>query len=287
MAVAACPPLQSFLRLRHEAQIAMGDCQAASFYFGVLNVAPKLALGKLTLAGCTPGAFSLQAHDGSVRLVPTGTRSDYWTALHDHLAAGATVMQVPEWAAMALKPHYKVEKQQDEFLISEWRLRTLAGGRLSRLRAYMHEGMRRLIIAPMTNPDPYIALNAKWYQQNRALKFRTYDKTSIEWVLRNWHDLKDWCPDICCLGARDADTMELVGFAMGSMLTKDTWSCYTRRFDRESPVHSPHILAFQSLGARFPKAAYENDGTGGDATLRKDKSRMAEATLSFYTVRLK
>ena len=197
-------PLQSFLEKIPAMRQAMVTCAVPAFAFSPLNVLPKLALDKLSLSEVEGNAV-LSSKDGVSRIIPTGARQNYYAAVLQLLSEGRQLALVPEWIAVALKKHYTVAKQHDEFMMLTADVIELPGGSNKSLRRHVRKARQTTVVEDY---DPakeaeYLALNATWYRQNAGLKFRTYDKTSIDWMIRNWPDVAAGDPTARLIGIRD------------------------------------------------------------------------------------
>ena len=281
----ALHPLQSLLKHRTKALQALADCGAASFWWSLPNLAPKLILEKVALVEETETALIFSCHDGSARVLPLADRASYWQTLLRLLEDKKTLGLVPEWAADALRRHYKVIPQQREFLIANTTLQELPGGRLRNQRNLIAKARRGTTVGRFEGDhvEDYLAVNKAWYRQNAEAKFRTYDKTSIDWMLRNWRDLRAVAPDLQCLGARCNADAKLIAFTIASKLCEGTWSAYTERFDREHPIQGCNWMLWQEF-ARFHEEPWENDGTADTTALRHNKGKVVASLVPFFKV---
>jgi Phosphatidylglycerol lysyltransferase, C-terminal len=264
----------------------MLDCGVAAFAFSPLNAAPKIALGKWDVVQLD-GALALVSGDGVHRVLPIGAREQYWGAILDLLHARKTLALIPQWAAEALRKRYKVTKQHEEFISATADVIALPGGRNQSLRNYVNRARKNCDIEPLAfrNAVDFLKLNALWYRQNSGLKFRTYDKTSIDWLLREWGFVQQAVPDALCYGVRRRSDMQLIAFAAGCVLTASCWTSYTRRFDRDCGVTSPHFLCHVEMAKAFAGLPEENDGTAESKTLRAPKERLALRTTPYFVVK--
>jgi hypothetical protein len=279
-------PLQTFLDNLTRSRDAMPNCGAAAFAFSPLNAMPKIALGKWEVLE-DDGVLIFKSKDGVHRVMPTGTREQYYHALCSVLAHGEALALVPEWAATVFKRHYAVKKQHEEYIFSTDDVVTLPGARLRQLRGNVNKASKLCSVEFYTGDGgdaEYLALNAKWYRQNAGLKFRTYDKTSIDWLLNNWRKVKDAVPDVAMLGVRERATMQLISLNLGCVLSTGMWTAYTQRFDREAKVKAANTLGKLSLATVFSSLPEENNGTADTKTIRENKERLAIRRQPFFTV---
>ena len=263
----------------------MVACHAEAFAFSPLNAIPKIALRKWVVLPLD-GALALVSGDDVHRVMPTGSPELYYRAILDLLQAKKNVSLVPEWIATALKKHYKVARQHDEYVMETADVKALPGGRNAALRGNVNKARRLCTVEALTveTTDEYLALNAKWYKQNAVIKFRPYDKTSIDWLLKNWPMIPPCAPDAVCLGIRSAETMQLMSLNLGCALSSGSWTAYTQRFDREAPIKAANMLGYTELARRFESYPQENDGTADTKTIREWKDRLAARKVSYFTV---
>ena len=276
-------PLQILLQHRERALQSLADCGAASFWWSLPNLAPKLALEKAILAEERSDALIFGTSDGAVRVLPLAGRAAYWQTLMGFVEAKKTIALVPEWAANALRKHYKVTPQQKEFVIATATLRELPGGRLRNQRNLINQCRRATTVGRFEGDhvEDYLAVNKAWYRQNAEAKFRTYDKTSIDWLLQNWTALRAAAPDLLCYGARANADAKLVAFTVASRLCAGTWSAYTERFDRDHPVQGCNWMLWQDF-ARLHDEPWENDGTADTTALRHNKGKVVASLTPFF-----
>jgi hypothetical protein len=276
-------PLQILYEKRVATLTALDECGAASFWFGVANLAPKLALGKVTIEDARDFSCILLKTKDDVRVLPYGSQNDYWYCVLDLIAKKTSVALLPEWVRTGLAHTYKLSPQQSEFVIETEKLRTLPGGRLMNTRNLVNKARRLTTFDdPYGKPvDDYLVLNRTWYRQNAESKFRTYDKVSIDWMLNNWDRLCLLFPDLRCLGVRD-EAGRLISFTIASALTVTSWSAYTERFDRNHPIQGCNWLAWSHLANHFAGARFENDGTADTTALRHNKSKVLHHMTPFF-----
>jgi len=279
-------PLHSFIKHRPQALTALTDCQAGSFWWSFPNLAPKLALEKVTLVEETATELVFGAADGALRILPLADRATYWRTIMRHVEAKATLALIPEWAADAMRRHYKVAQQQKEYLISTGTLRTMPGGSLRNVRNLIYKAKRATTIGRFEGDhiEDYLAVNRAWYKQNAEAKFRTYDKTSIDWLLQNWTHLRPYAPDMLCYGVRANDDAKLIAFTIASQLCDGAWSAYTERFDREHPIQGCNWLLWQQFAHHFDEVPWENDGTADTTALRHNKNKVVSNLAAFFKV---
>lgn len=278
-------PLQLFLEHLPSMRHGMAECGAAAFPFSALNALPKIALNKWGIwpvdGACLVGAGL------DLRVIPTGDREAYYGVVMDQLAKNCPVPTVPQWLADHLKKTFTVKKQQVEYLMKTDDVITPPGSRHSRLRNYLRIADRECVAEefdPAQHLAEYLHLNRTWYRQNADLKFRTYDKTSIDWLLDNWQDVQKAIPDARCVGIRLRHTAQLIAFDMGCLLTNDQWTSYTHRFDRNAPVNRVSMFAYAELAKLYPAYPTENQGTADTTTIKAWKERLAYATQTLFTV---
>ena len=278
-----CRPLHSLLRHRVRALQSLADCGAASFWWSLPNLAPKLALEKATLVEERSDALIFGTSDGAVRVLPLADRAAYWQTLMGLVEAKKTIALVPEWAANALRKHYRVTPQQKEFVVATATLRELPGGRLRNQRNLINQCRRATTVGRFEGDhvEDYLAVNKAWYRQNAEAKFRTYDKTSIDWLLQNWTALRAAAPDLLCLGARGNADARLIAFTVASKLCTGVWSAYTERFDREHPIQGCNWMLWQDF-ARLHDEPFENDGTADTTALRHNKGKVVASLTPFF-----
>lgn len=278
-------PLQLFLQNLDQMRLAMTASGIASFAFSPLNVLPKLALGKMELQELSGGLILSDAETD--RVIPTGDQSDYWQTLTYQLGKRRKLALVPEVYGKHLGgAGYKSARQQIEYLMKTDDVITPPGGRHGRLRNYLRQAERDCLVEEFdpANVAEYLAVNKTWYRQNAELKFRTYDKTSIDWLLNNWQAVQQAVPDARCVGIRTRHTAQLIAFDMGCLLTKDQWTSYTHRFDRNAPVNRVSMFAYAELAKLYPACPTENQGTADTTTIKAWKERLAYATQTLFTV---
>lgn len=280
--IEAISPLQTFLEALPLSRLHMPETGVTAFAFSPVNALSKLALDKWT-ATAIEGAVVLASGD-DVRLMPTGGKEAYWHAMLSQLEAKKNLMLVPEWAASGLRKNYKVLKQHDEYIMTTDAVKSFAGGRNASLRNQINKARKICTVEVYTssNEAEYLALNALWYRQNVTLKFRTYDKTSIDWLIKNWIDVTKVVPDAIMLGVRFDG--KLISLNIGSGLCATMWTSYTFRYDREAPVKASNMLGYQSLASHFPKLGYENDGTADTAGIRAWKDRLMLTKIPFFKI---
>ncbi len=277
-------PLQTYLTSLDAMRPALVPSGAPAFAFSPLNVMPKIALGKLDVEQASGGL--VLSDGGGVRVAPTASPSEYYQTLLELLEDGRPLHLVPEPIAAHFKlGGYTVSKQHDEYVMRTEDVQTFPGKRNRQMRGNVNKARRLCEVEVFDGGDPaeYKALVKTWYRQNADLKFRTYDKTSIDWLLENWSELVSHVPDLLCLGLRhDA---QLISLNMGCRLTDQHWTAYTQRFDRHAPVKHANMLGYQTLAHSFADCALENDGTADTKTIREWKDRLVSHKISFYTVR--
>lgn len=274
--------LQSLPTIRQSLDL----CGAGAFYFGVANLAPKIALGKVEMTLHPSGDALIVMSQGKSRVIPLSDRAAYWGVLNNLLEAGMPLAQVPWWAADALRHHYTVAKQHEEYLIKTETLQVMPGGRLANVRNLMNRARRLCSVEEMPLAEAYLAeyltLNKVWYRQNAEAKFRTYDKTSIDWLLENFGAVQSVAQDLVCLGIRHEG--KLLNMTVASMLSANSWSAYTERFDRDAQIEGANWLAWSVLADRFKDVPWENDGTADTTELRKNKGKLLDHKVPFFTV---
>ena len=278
-----CRPLQTLLKQRPRALQSLAVCGAASFWWSLPNLAPKLALEKVRLVEQTDDALVFQSADNALRVLPLTDRAAYWRTLMRLVEARATLALVPEWAAGALRKHCSVTPQQKEFMIATATLRELPGGRLRNPRNLINQARRATTVDLFhgKHVEDYLAVNKAWYKQNAEAKFRTYDKTSIDWLLQNWRNLCVTAPDLLCLGARANSDAKLIAFTIASKLCEGVWSAYTERFDREHEIQGCNWMLWQDF-ARLHEEPFENDGTADTTALRHNKGKVVAGMTPFF-----
>jgi hypothetical protein len=264
----------------------MDAVRAPAFAFSILNASPKIALGKWQVEEMD-GALALVSGDGTHRVMPTGTLGQYHAATMHLLEHKKPLALVPEWLAAPLKKHYAVAKQHDEYVMRTGDVRALPGGRNAAMRGNVNKARRLCTIEDFdaAKLHEFLALNALWYRQNAEIKFRPYDKTSIDWLLKNWSAIRRIDPDCTCLGIRHAETRQLIALNMGCVLSDRTWSAYTQRFDRAAPLKAANMLGYTELARVFADLQEENDGTADTKTIREWKDRLVSEKRTFFVVK--
>lgn len=278
-------PLQSFIAAIPAMRVAMQACGVPAFSFSPLNLLPKIALGKLTVQESPFGNIRLQSPDGTLRIVPCRAQGDYWSDVLDAVGAKTPLALLPEWAANALRPHTPVKKQHDEFMMATDTVLAMAGGSLKSLRKRIkHCAVETITVAydPAQEAE-FLALNAVWYRQNSERKFRTYDKTSIDWMIRHWPDIAAADHTARLLGIRHKGSGQLLSLNAGCLLTASIWTAYTRRFDRDATVQGAGPLGHYRLAEGFADIPTENNGTADTKDIRDNKLRLSSATLKMFT----
>lgn len=278
-------PLQLLTSTIDAQRVALANCGIVGFALSPLNVLPKLALEKWT-AEQRGETIWLTSGDGIVRVLPLSTTTDYYQSILQALEAKKTVALVPDHIAQHLKKSgFNVEKQQVEYLMKTSTIIDPPGPHHQRLRNYLKRARQRTVVEEYS-PDmlaDYLALNKSWYAQNKDLKFRTYDKTSIDWLLQNWPEVKAAIPDAKLIGIRVG--LQLIAFDMGCLLAKGWWTSYTHRFDRTADVQKATFHAYAELAKQFIDVENENQGTADNKAIRDWKSKMAYATQTLYMVK--
>jgi len=259
------------------AQIGVPFCGAS-----VLNSLPKIALGK----------WSIEKHDGFLRILtkdgvalfPTGDLKIWYSGILQSLEEGRSVRLIPEFIADALKPHFKVIKQHYEYVVRTERVKTLSGVRNANVRNEVNKARKLCTIEDYNSSqvDEYKNVVRLWYRQNASLKFRTYDKTSIDWLLENWANISAHVPDTVCLGVRYQGT--LISLSMGCKLSCNYWHSYTHRFNRDAPVQNGNKLGYNELASRFSSLEFENNGIADTTALHKQKARLACMKVPIFKV---
>lgn len=285
-------PLQTLLDNLPAARASLNAAGSASFFYGIANLAPKLALGKLD---CEKRGDTLviTSTSGEVRVMPLGHPSAQYEMILEMVSssrlggAGRTVLNVPKHIAEHLSRTYTKSLQQNEYLIPTENLKKMAGGSLANVRNLIsrlkRDGAQIEIFGPSV-VDEYLAVNQAWYRENAKTKFRTYDKTSIDWLLNNFEQLASIVPDLMCLGVRTKDG-KLLGFTVSSLLCDGVWTAYTERFSRGSARSGANWMLWQyfaagtSLGAR---CGFENDGTADTPELKHNKGKLQPIIVPFY-----
>ncbi|MCL4743866.1 MAG: DUF2156 domain-containing protein [Burkholderiaceae bacterium] len=277
-------PLHLFVEAIPAMRRAMDHCGVPAFAFSPMNALPKIGLGKLTVEAAA-GAVIL-SDDNTDRVVPTGSQNEYYREILTRLDAGRELALVPEHIAKHLKAGgVKVAKQHEEYIIRTNDVQTFPGGRNRQMRGDINRA-RRLCTVESYDPanlDEYKNVVRTWYRQNAELKFRTYDKTSIDWLLHHWPELVDAVPSMTCLGVRHEG--KLVSVNMGCQLTATHWTAYTQRFDRDCPVKHVSMFGFNQLAFAFAHLEVENDGTADTKSIRAWKERVVDKKIDFYTVK--
>jgi|GEM_PF-3866033 len=275
-------PLQLFIQSLPAMQSAFAQIGTPNFAANVLNALPKIALGKWTIEQYNGYLKILSG--GEAALLPTSDLQAWYRGVLASLESGVTVRLMPEFITTALKSHYRVTKQQDEYIMRTVSVQTFPGGRNAALRGNVNKA-RRLCEIEEYDPvhlEDYKRIVRLWYRQNATLKFRTYDKTSIDWLLENWKALKEHVPDIICLGVRYEG--KLISLNMGCKLSDNYWCAYTQRFDRNAPVKHANMLGYNELASRFNSIEFENDGTADTASIRAWKDRLVHAKIPFFKI---
>lgn len=275
-------PLQSFIDAVPLMRAAMHMGGANAFSFSPLNALPKIALEKWDVeVGDT--CITVQAN-GTCRIIPLSTQPDYYHAVLGALDRKVQVTHVPEWIANALKGHYPMAKTSVEYVMRTEDVQAFPGGHNRQMRGNVNKARRLCTVEDFdpANLHEYAALVKTWYKQNQEIKFRTYDKTSIDWLLENWTDLKAAIPDLTCLGIRYEG--QLISLNMGCLLSEQTWTAYTQRFDRAAPIKHGNMLGYNELAKRFADTPFENDGTADTPTIKEWKDRLVYTKHVFYTV---
>lgn len=281
-------PLQRLQDTLSERRQAMDLCGCPAFAFSSLNMIPKIMLAKWTLTDNAPHrSFALTSADGTTRVLPYGTVTDYFQSILALLERKTPLALVPEHIAQHFKKSgYKVKKQHDEYIMATSDVMGLPGGRNKRLRNYVNKASD---LSTVERFDPsqlaeYKALVKVWYRQNVDLKFRTYDKTSNDWLLENWTTVQKLEPTAICLGVRCNPGEQLMSLSMACQLSDRYWTAYTERYDRNAPVKGCNWFGYTQLGRAFPGLDYANDGTADTTSIREAKDRLVCKKLTFYTV---
>jgi hypothetical protein len=277
-------PLQLFTKHIPAMRTAMDKCRASAFAFSPLNALPKIALDKWTVTELKE-ALMLVDGEGKARVVPLGSQQTYYDATLQ-VATQHPVKLVPAWLAEHVrKAGYKVKKQHDEYIIKTADTITMPGGSLKSLRKRVKHARAATVVEEYSlgKTHEYKALNALWYKQNAGRKFRTYDKTSIDWLIMNWASVVQADPTARFIGIRDAQYLQLIAINMGCVLSDGVWTAYTRRFDREAEIQGAGALGHVILAESFSEAM-ENNGTADTKEIKENKARIAAGTLSFYEI---
>ncbi len=280
-------PLQLFLENLPTMRAALAGLPSPSFALSPLNAIPKIALGKWETEYDIRNRVWLVSDAQVDRLIPLGSVGEYYGGVMDRLERGRTVALVPEPIADHVRAGgFKVQRQQVEYLMKTEDIIDPPGSHHGRLRNYLRRAGQSCVVEQFdpAKADEYLALNRTWYRQNASLKFRTYDKTSIDWLLSNWQAVQTAVPDARCVGVRWRETMQLIAFDMGCLLTDEQWTSYTHRFDRNAPVNRVSMFAYAELAKLYPGSPTENQGTADTTSIKAWKSKMAYATQTLFTV---
>lgn len=266
----------------------MDAVDAQTFAFSALNAIPKIALGKWSSVLSDDGKALILSDETLDRVVPLGTSEDYYRSLISLLEGKRKLALVPEHFASILKRGgFKVTRQHDEYITRTEVVRTLPGNSNRSARCNVNAARRVCSVEDFdtSQVDEYKALVKLWYRQNAETKFRTYDKTSNDWLLENMGLLRAAVPDISCIGIRHEG--RLLSVNMACQLTGSMWTSYTRRFDREAQVKSAAVLGYTSHATLFSNLEYENNGTADTKTIRDVKERLVHHKLSKFMVSCK
>lgn len=271
--------LDRYLAALPALRTGMLACKVGFFALSPLNAAPKIALGKWRVEDRAAG-LGLVSADGTVRLVPTTTDPKVYAAgLLELSAKKRPVTLVPKPYAEFLGRTFKVVTVQSEYLFETGRMRTYPGGGLKQIRKDTNNARRALLVETLAvdRAADYLRLNAAWYREAAGRKFRTYDKTSIDWLLNNWTMLVEKVPDVVCLGIRDRATGTLHAFNMACRLVAGTWTAYTRRYDRTGH-RGAGWLGLTELARRFEDPIC-NDGTADSKEIRAWKDKLGSPSV--------
>jgi hypothetical protein len=264
--------IETFALARGAFRLHAPDCRAAFFWFSVPNLVPKLALGKVALVA-QDGAVVLEDAAGA-RVLPVSDRPTYYNDLLTASARHRTLLLVPETLAqhMGKVTRFSAQRQQTEWLIPTATSRDLPGPRLSTNRRLCRKAERSCVVEPFDpkRVDEYLEVCSAWYRAAQDRYFRTYDKTSMDWLLRNWVSLLDLFPDMRCLGVRNRETGRLEAFNVASSFVAGEWSAYTRRYRPDAP-DGVTVLVDSAMAALFPEPV-QNNGTADTPGLRAWKA---------------
>lgn len=259
--------------------------QVPFFYFSPVNVVPKLWTEKLTIVKLGE-LFGLVDGQGGVRVIPGGSRGDYYAACVEAISRYKSVLLLPDWIAGHLaSKKYKRTVQHREYMMATEAVQLHPGGANAAVRGNVNKARRLCTTTLFENGslEEYLALNAVWYRQAAPTKFRTYDKVAIDTMLKRWDELAKLFPDAMCLGVRHAESCKLTSFNIGSKLTSEVWTAYTQRYDREG-VKAANTLGYMQLADWFGATPRENDGTADTKEIRAWKDRLGAPSLAAYRI---
>lgn len=259
----------------------MAKTEFRPFQAGPAFILPKLALGKADLA--VGSNFALVEMGDVMMPLCFGDRTDFWGITLD-LLAGKRSLLLPEWAATPLAKQYKTTPVA-QYLQKTADLIDPPGSYFKATR----KDIRRLEAASVIerlnekNQQDFADLNKRWYSENKDLKFRTYDKTSIDWLIENTPKIGPRPTGLIVLGVRQGD--QIVSFQAAAFLATDCWATYTVRFSREGPRGASSLATAavaRSMGA--VGLEYANDGTADTTTIRERKEALSYAKQKLFRV---
>jgi hypothetical protein len=249
-------------------------------YYSAPNILSRLALGGWQMIEF-PNSVGFLGKDGAIRLAPLsdfkGLYTDMLSALEKHPLAC-----VPEVIAEHMKKvGMPVTASHSDFLFSTAKARDLPGGSLARLRAYRNAVAKDHTVE-VTDAPPIAELldiNRSWYRQAALRKFRTFEKTNIDWLLNNWTDALALAPDIRATVVRKDG--KAVAFLV-SALVGGVPTIFTRRF-ATTAENGVNAFALSGLAASV-SGDFINDGPASDSGVKKVKQRLAVSQVKFYAV---
>lgn len=279
--------VEKYLKRRQSFMASDNAMQGAGFcYFSPLNVLAKIELGKFEVED-TLDHVIFKNGEGARFVMPSHKAQEYYLALLYALGQKCEVRLIPEAIANHLGSQkvYKSKLYNKEYVSLTERVMSLPGSRLKSMRNEMRRAADRSefeLYHPKHEAE-YLRVNREWYAEAKTRHFRPYDKTSIDWLIRNWALVEQLAPDVQMAGVRDKETGLLIAFAMVCDLTDNSWHCFTRRYVRGHNVPSPNMYCWYMLAAlRQPN--HSNDGTADSAEIRHAKEKYTDFILKSYSI---
>lgn len=276
--------MSAYLEHRRQFMATADSINAAFCYFSPLNILSKLALGKMTDQEVN-GLCVLQNGEGAAFVMYNGDTEAYFATILLMLEQKREVRLVPEFIANHLKGQYKVETGVREYMSSTPLIQNLDRPRLKSLRSDIRRAQRHSAITPYKPPleAELLSLNAAWYAEAKTRHFRPYDKTSIDWLLKNWAEVTELAPDARGWVCRETFSKRAVAFSLTCDVSDQSWHCFTRRYIRDTQVPSPNMYAWV-VAAEAQTKPICNDGTADSKEIRQAKDRYTEYHQTSYRV---
>lgn len=270
-----------------ELKAGIAACEAKASFYSSLNVISRVALGKWSLS-VGHGVTAFADHEYA-RLVPPTDKGTYYQAILGWLGTHDVVF-VPEYMSQLFAERgFKVSKMRVEYIMEAPKLLTLEGGRLQSLRYDFRRAAKACTVTVQDLSDPniadkFLALNSAWYKDAGTRMFRTYEKTMIDWLIRNWSVVRDIDPTIRAVAVEHDG--RLISFEIGCQLCPGLGVSFTQRSDRETcrgVLAGTNLLASGYLAEAIGEPLI-NDGPAANKNVALRKDKLSSGTVAFYKV---